>query len=186
MPVEFIVEPGNFTEFQKKLATVGATVAKIMESEMVSLGGDLARAVKIRTPQGAAGMLAASTDWQLIMVRAPETVATLLIRQAAVSRPTPEARTAPTMYRHFVAGGTRPHMPPSTALEMWVFRKLGTTIKAMPRVAFAVAKKIAVEGTEDNPYTVDAVMASMPEIERAATNMGRQIAINLLDITKLP
>lgn len=48
----------------------------------------------------------------------------------------------------FVELGTRPHMPPVSALIPWVQAVLGVNAKRAPRVAFLVARKIARKGTK--------------------------------------
>ena len=50
-------------------------------------------------------------------------------------------------YAEPVEMGTRPHMPPVEALEDWVKAKLGVEDDQVQRVAYAVARKIAVSGT---------------------------------------
>lgn len=47
----------------------------------------------------------------------------------------------------FLEFGTKPHMPPVTALEQWVQDALGVSAADAHRVAFLVARKIAREGT---------------------------------------
>jgi hypothetical protein len=48
----------------------------------------------------------------------------------------------------FIEYGTRPHMPPIAPLVVWATRKFGVEENEARAIAWAVAKKIAVAGTE--------------------------------------
>lgn len=56
----------------------------------------------------------------------------------------------PLPYAEVVEDGRRPgqKMPPPKALELWVNRKMGVLGADIPKVAFLVARKIAVRGTD--------------------------------------
>lgn len=62
-------------------------------------------------------------------------------------------------YSRFVEFGTRPHFPPVDALKRWARRVLGDESAAWP-----VARKIAEEGTPEQPFVrpgIDAVKAKL-------------------------
>ena len=50
-------------------------------------------------------------------------------------------------YAAAVHEGSRPHFPPSQALELWVRRVLGVSPKDAPGVAFVIARAISKRGT---------------------------------------
>lgn len=55
----------------------------------------------------------------------------------------------PAKYAEPVEYGTKPHFPPLEPLQYWVEKKLGITDeKEAKSVAFLIARKISVEGTE--------------------------------------
>ena len=89
------------------------------------------REVKEGIPRGATGLTAAS-----ISSDAFSTPAGVL---GVVASSQPSAM--------FVELGTKPHMPPVSALIPWVRAVLGVDAKRAPRVAFLVARKIARKGT---------------------------------------
>lgn len=73
----------------------------------------------------------------------------------------------------FIELGTKPHMPPSEALQPWVKAVMGIRDpKELERVAFLVARKIAREGTEPQRPMAKAVEAVEGQVvaifERAA------------------
>ena len=55
-------------------------------------------------------------------------------------------------YATYVEFGTEPHMPPVEPLEQWAQKKLGEK-----GLGWAIAKKIAKEGTEPKPFLRDAI-----------------------------
>jgi hypothetical protein len=54
----------------------------------------------------------------------------------------------PAKYAEPVEYGTKPHFPPLEPLQYWVEKKLGLPEKEAKGVAFLIARKISVEGTE--------------------------------------
>jgi len=61
-------------------------------------------------------------------------------------------------YAIFVHEGTKPHWPPKTAIDKWAKRKFKIrNKKVLDRVSFAIRRKIALFGTEANPFIADAV-----------------------------
>ena len=77
--------------------------------------------------------------------------------------------------------GTRPHMPPSEALQPWVKAVLGIhDPKEVRNVAFLVARKIARHGTPAQRPMARAVEATEGQIiaifERAAAQVGAHLA----------
>ena len=64
-------------------------------------------------------------------------------------------------------------MPPVDALEPWVRLKLKA---ANPRrVAYAIALKIAAEGTKAQPYMFPALKNARPENTRILTRLGKEV-----------
>lgn len=183
-PFEIVIG-SNMDAFGKQVSTV--PIGQLMEKELQALAPVIVNNLRRLTPKGATGQLAASTNWKLVMTYgAEEAIGTLYINQDAVSQRYPKSQSPPAVYAPYVSKGTRPHMPPSQALELWAFVKLGVAIDVAPRVAFAVARKIRSMGTRPNPYTLHAVEQSMPAIQQASTNMGKEIHIHLLDFEKSP
>ena len=81
----------------------------------------------------------------------------------------------------FVELGTKPHMPPVAAMVPWVKAVLGITEpKEVKRVAFLVARKIAMHGTPAQRPMGKAVEATQGQIvamfERAAGRIANHLA----------
>lgn len=81
----------------------------------------------------------------------------------------------------FVELGTKPHMPPVAAMVPWVKAVLGITEpKEVKRVAFLVARKIAMHGTPAQRPMGKAVEATQGQIaamfERAAGRIADHLA----------
>lgn len=81
----------------------------------------------------------------------------------------------------FVEVGTKPHMPPVDAMVPWVKAVLGITEpKEVKRVAFLVARKIAIHGTPAQRPMGKAVEATQGQIaamfERAAGRIANRLA----------
>lgn len=81
----------------------------------------------------------------------------------------------------FVELGTKPHMPPVAAMVPWVKAVLGITEpKEVKRVAFLVARKIAMHGTPAQRPMGKAVEATQGQIaamfERAAGRIANRLA----------
>lgn len=90
-------------------------------------------------------------------------------------------------YAEYVHEGTRPHMPPVSAIAMWLVRKgmssgalkrprRGTmkalsATKEIQRRAWAIAMKIRKHGTKPNPFFVEAWKESQPKIISILQNM---------------
>lgn len=51
-------------------------------------------------------------------------------------------------YAPFVEEGTQPHFPPSSALVLWVRRKLGIGFPKADNVAYLIARAISFRGTK--------------------------------------
>ena len=64
-------------------------------------------------------------------------------------------------YAAAVEYGTKPHMPPSNALQYWAKRKLGNE-----KLAYAVARKIAQKGTPPHRMFRNAITARAPRIKQ--------------------
>jgi hypothetical protein len=62
--------------------------------------------------------------------------------------------------------GTRPHMPPVAPIRDWVETKLGLSGPQAQGVAWAVARKIAREGTEGAFMFRDGFDAAEPQVRR--------------------
>lgn len=70
----------------------------------------------------------------------------------------------PVPYAVPVELGTKPHFPPVDALIDWVERKLGVPADEAPGVAFLVARKIAIHGTEGAFMFQRAFEANQPQV----------------------
>lgn len=66
----------------------------------------------------------------------------------------------PLEYGRYVAFGTKPHFPPPEALAGWAKRH------GMEGAEYAIALKIAEEGTEAQPFLRPALENNWPEIVR--------------------
>jgi hypothetical protein len=64
-----------------------------------------------------------------------------------------------------VERGARPHFPPSSALELWVRRKLQVPEKMVRSVAFLVARKISRRGTSGAAMAHKTVQQATPAIQ---------------------
>lgn len=73
---------------------------------------------------------------------------------------------SPLSYALPVEIGTRPHFPPVAAIEDWVKVKLGLGGPEAHGVAFAIARKIAKQGTKGAFMFRNALEASRAELER--------------------
>lgn len=62
-------------------------------------------------------------------------------------------------YAASIEYGTDPHMPPVDALKGWSRRKLGNE-----KAAWAVAKKIAKEGTDPKPFLRPAIETTLQKV----------------------
>lgn len=76
--------------------------------------------------------------------------------------------------------GTKPHMPPSEALQPWVRAVLGISEpQENKRVAFLVARKIAKHGTQPRHILRDTLATLEGQVtgifERAADRIGEQL-----------
>lgn len=66
-------------------------------------------------------------------------------------------------YALYVEYGTDPHMPPVEPLIGWAHRVLGLSQKEAEAAAWRIARKIAREGTEAQPFLKPAVDFSIPK-----------------------
>lgn len=69
--------------------------------------------------------------------------------------------TYPAPYSAHVEFGTTPHMPPIEPIKKYLMRKTGMNEKEATNAAWAVAKKIAKEGTEPKPFLRPALNAAI-------------------------
>jgi hypothetical protein len=69
--------------------------------------------------------------------------------------------TYPAPYAAFVEYGTTPHMPPIEPIKKYLMRKTGMSEKEATNAAWAVAKRIAKEGTEPKPFLRPALIAAI-------------------------
>ena len=60
-------------------------------------------------------------------------------------------------YSGYIEYGTLPHFPPVEPIFEWVKRKMGKSDKKAERIAWAVANKIAQQGTKPYPFLREAV-----------------------------
>ncbi|WP_394789109.1 hypothetical protein [Rhodoferax sp.] len=76
----------------------------------------------------------------------------------------------------FVELGTKPHMPPVAALVPWVQAVLGVNAKDAPGVAFLIARKIAIKGTEAKHPFENALIATQSQVIGMFETAADQIA----------
>ena len=185
MPLELLVQ-SNMNSFSEQWEQ--AEMANIFEDEFTHLGNILVDELRNRTPRGVTRRLERSTKFDLFIQQGLEGAvdATLEIKQPARNTPAPGSLTPSQIYRPFISRGTIPHMPPSTAFFGWALIKLGVAIDVLPRVAFAIAKKIDIEGSKPNPYTAETVEFSILDIQQAADNIATNITLKLMDFENLP
>lgn len=62
--------------------------------------------------------------------------------------------------------GTKPHFPPTSALEGWVRRHFGVSGKQAQSIAFLIARKISQTGTRPRPFMRDAVGVNEVRIDQ--------------------
>jgi hypothetical protein len=73
-------------------------------------------------------------------------------------------------YGVFVERGTRPHFPPIEPLKRWSALKLGN-----PNLAWAVAKKIAREGTDAQPFMQPALDKNIFFMKKKFGELAQQL-----------
>ena len=88
-----------------------------------------------------------------------------------------EARVGPTVaYGAPVEFGSRPHMPPVSALIDWVRLKAARGAPNPERIAWAIARTIARRGTRAQPYMRPGLRAARVRIRKIADKMALEIA----------
>lgn len=85
----------------------------------------------------------------------------------------------PLNYAVAVELGTKPHMPPVWPLVLWAQQKLGVRGADALSAAYAVARKIAREGTEGQFMFRDTFEANEAAIARGFTETVRRIALRI-------
>lgn len=60
-------------------------------------------------------------------------------------------------YSSVIEFGSAPHFPPIEPIQRWVERKLGNTTNSR-QIAFAIAKRISLEGTKPRPFIRNAII----------------------------
>lgn len=77
-------------------------------------------------------------------------------------------------YGAFVEFGTSPHFPPVDAIERWAQTKLG-----QPGLGFIIAKKIAREGTEAQPFVEPTYQEDKDFIQQQFEDVIQQVVTEL-------
>lgn len=121
------------------------------------------REVKERMPRGATGLTAASISSDAYSTPAGVLGVVGSSQASAV----------------FVELGTKPHMPPVAALVPWVQAVLGVNAKDAPGVAFLIARKIAVKGTEAQHPFENTMIATQSQVIGMFETAADQIATML-------
>jgi hypothetical protein len=146
-------------EFARKLRTLPTDLAKAMNLGTQKAAIDLASEVKrqiIAADAVASGEMAESVD-----------VRKKLLRGASVVVDTPYAR--------YVNDGTRPHMPPVEPLKQWAIQKgLARDEREADRIAWAVAKKIARDGTRPRHF-MEKAMAAFKAQDKLGVNIRPEL-----------
>lgn len=127
------IEFEGLAELQAAWAKAPDLVAEELTAAIWEASLYLQREVQEGTPVGATSLLRNS-----IIAQAPE-------RDG--ERITGEVTTG-LSYAAPVEIGTRPHFPPIAPLQDWAVAKLGVSAEESRGVAFAIARKIAREGTQ--------------------------------------
>ena len=60
-------------------------------------------------------------------------------------------------YSSVIEFGAAPHFPPIEPIQRWVERKLGVKTNSR-NIAFAIAKRISIEGTKPRPFIRNAIL----------------------------
>lgn len=81
----------------------------------------------------------------------------------------------PAKYTEPVECGTKPHFPPLDPLQYWVEKKLSLDEKEAKSVAFLIARKISIEGTEGAHMFENAYEEYKPDIERILDEIADEI-----------
>lgn len=151
---------------QRSFEAAPALVRRELTAATLEASLLLERETVERTPKGvgAGGGLAGS-----IAAREPEISGELVL--GAVG--TPLAHAEP------VELGSRPHFPPIAPLEDWVRAKLGKSKEEARGVAFAVARKIAAEGTEGAFMFTTALAENEAQIARIYGAAAERVAAQL-------
>lgn len=77
--------------------------------------------------------------------------------------------------------GSRPHFPPIKPLADWAHYKLGISIEEAEHVAYAIARKIAAQGTKGAFMFTNAAKAMQPQITRIMIAGLQRIAERLAE-----
>jgi hypothetical protein len=85
----------------------------------------------------------------------------------------------PVAYALPVDRGAQPHFPPSSALELWVRRKLDVPDKLVRSVAFLVARAISRRGTAARKFFADSWAHVKPQAEARYQQALARIAARL-------
>lgn len=145
---------------QRGFATAPQQTLRLLLAAMTQATMLVEREVKEHMPRGATGLTAAS-----ISSDAFSTPAGVL---GVVGSSQPSAV--------FVELGTKPHMPPVAALIPWVQAVLGVDAKHAPGVAFLIARKIAIKGTEAKKPFENAMIATQSQVIGMFETAADQIA----------
>lgn len=156
-------------DVQKRLEGSREVALIQLNKTLREIGSLLVPALRADTPVGASGDLNKKTVFQVLGRGEDQT---LEIRQSAKSGQS-------YFYGQAVRGGTKPHFPPSRALEPWVRKKLGVPAPASFGVAFLIARKISQVGTRKNPYHLGVLKRMLPQIQAIVNKSGQALAARI-------
>lgn len=140
-------------ELTRKLAEARRAVIGAVEGALVKAGLLIERDAKRLCPVDT-GRLRASISYRLISAGTE-----VLAVEVGTN----------VQYAPYVEFGTRPHFPPPEALKRWA------KLHGMkPGAEFAIARKIAVEGTPPKPFLFPALNANKSKIERLVIEAVRR------------
>lgn len=93
------------------------------------------------------------------------------IREELVSNYQAVVSTGDADYAAAVEFGTSPHWPNIEALKRWAYHKLGDE-----KLAYPVARRIAMAGTEERPYLRPAFEEVAPKLKATLEALARRIS----------
>jgi hypothetical protein len=85
----------------------------------------------------------------------------------------------PAKYAEAVEYGTKPHFPPLEPLQYWVEKKLGLPEKEAKSVAFLIARKISVKGTEGSHMFEFAWEENKDRVEKMLNEIADEVVRRL-------
>ena len=165
------IDTSRLEALSRAYAQAPEMVIAEMASGVFEAGLYLQRETMERTPSGASGGAGLRASW---LASEPEILGDQVLGEMG----------SPLPYAQPVELGTRPHFPPVQPLEDWVRHSGKITLRPgqEPRdVAFAIARKIAAQGTQGHFMMTKALEAGQAQIERIFDGVGRRVVQRLAE-----